>query len=185
MDEWSKKRGIMRRYNKTARFYDLLYAKEQSAKIEAALEKIIVKDNSAVLDVGCGTGLLFDYVKADAKIIVGIDVSREILFKAKERIRTLSNVHLILADADNLPVRDGVFDYVFAITLLQNMPKPLRTLTEIKRASAKNSTIIVTGLKKKFNREDFESLLRKLGLNVIEVKSENLKCHVAICSKLC
>jgi len=183
MGEWNKKRRIMRRYDLTAHIYDIRYAEEQAAKIEAALKSVSVEDNSVVLDVGCGTGLLFNHVADKAETIVGLDISRKILLQAKERSGKFANVHLIWADADNLPFNNEVFSHVFAITLIQNMPNPAKTLNEVKRFTKNNAVIVVTGLKKKFPLENFERLLRKFGLNVIEIKNANLKCYVAICSK--
>lgn len=184
MDEWSQKRDTMQHYNLTAKTYDLQYAEEQKAKIEAALEKVKLAKNSLILDVGCGTGLLFEYVAGKAETVVGLDVSRKMLQQARERSAKFGNVHLVLADADYAPFKNEVFSHLFAITLLQNMPNPGKTLTEIKRIAKKAAIIVVTGLKKKFSAECLEGLLRKLDLNIIEIiDGENLKCYVLICSK--
>ena len=69
--------------------YDERYAEEQKAKYKKALEVVNVADR-VVLDVGCGSGLFFSQVAAQADIVVGVDVSRKLLFKAKEQARTLS-----------------------------------------------------------------------------------------------
>lgn len=182
MSVWEKKRDIMRRYDLTARIYDMRYAEEQAAKIEAALKDVKV-DAGVVLDVGCGTGLLFSYVADKARMTVGIDVSIKTLLKAKERARNYADVHLVLADADNMPLRDKVFERVFAITLIQNMPHQAETLNEIRRVVKDNDLIVVTGLKKVFTKNKLEQLLKNAGLNIIAVKNECLKCYVAVCTK--
>lgn len=183
MNEWSQKRDVMRHYDLTAKIYDMQYAEEQAAKIETALESVKPEKQSMVLDVGCGTGLLFNYVANQAEMVVGLDVSRKILHEAKKQAEKFDNVHLVLADADYMPIRSGVFSHVFAITLIQNMPNPEKTLAEAKRVSAEHAVLVVTGLKKKFSLEAFEGLLRKLGLNIIEIRDgdERLKCYVAVC----
>jgi ubiquinone/menaquinone biosynthesis C-methylase UbiE len=183
MGEWVQKRRMMQRYDLTAHIYGMRYAEEQTAKIEAALKNVNLEKRSLVLDVGCGTGLLFDHVAEKVETIVGLDVSRKVLSEAKMRSEKHPNVHLIWADADNMPFRKGTFNYVFAVTLLQNMPNLIKTLDEVKRVTKKDATIVVTGLKKKFPLQIFETLLCKSGLHAIEVKNETLKCHVAICSK--
>ena len=184
MSEWNKKRRIMRRYDLTAQMYDMRYAEEQTAKIDAALKSVDVKRQSVILDVGCGTGLLFDHVATKAETVVGLDISKKVLFQAKGRSRKFMNVHLIQADADNLPFNDEAFSYVFAMTLIQNMPNPVKTLKEVERVTKNDAVIVVSGLKKKFSLEDFVRLLHKTGLNIIDIKNENLKCYVAICSKI-
>ena len=185
MSEWKLKRGSMRLYNMTAKSYDGQYAEEQRAKIENAFKSLKIDGQSLILDCGCGTGLLFEYVAEKADIVIGLDISKNILVEAKRRAKVFGNVSLILADADYPPFKNDVFSYVFAITLLQNMPNPKRTLAEICRVAEENAYIIVTGLKKKFPLKVFKSLLLKLGLSIIEISNSNesLKCYVAVCRK--
>lgn len=181
MKEWDKKRDVMRHYDLTAHIYDMQYAEEQTAKIDAAIKNIKIGKHSLVLDVGCGTGLLFKHIGNKVEMLVGLDISRKILLQAKRNAEKFSNVHLIWADADNMPIKENIFNYVFAVTLIQNTPNPLKTLKEIKRTAKRNAVIIVTGLKKKFPKEILEDLLQHIGLNIVVLKSESLKCHVAIC----
>jgi len=182
MDVWGKKRDIMRRYDVTAPIYDMRYAEEQSAKIEAALRHVEVQAG-VVLDVGCGTGILFGYVADKARMTVGVDVSMKTLLKAKERAKNHASVHLVCADADNMPLRAKVFDRVFAVTLIQNMPRQTETLNEIRRVVTDNALIVVTGLKKVFARGKLEQLLENAGLNIITMMNEDLKCYVAVCTE--
>lgn len=184
MDQWDKKRNVMQRYDLTAHLYDMRYAEEQTAKIEAAVKSINLEKHNLVLDVGCGTGLLSDYVANKARMVVGLDISRKILFQAREHAKKFPNVHLICADADTMPLKENIFDYAFAVTLIQNMPNPLENLNEVKRVTKETAVIVVTGLKKKFSLEVFEELLRNAGLNMFALKNENLRCHVAVCTKL-
>jgi malonyl-CoA O-methyltransferase len=184
MDQCDRKRNVMIRYDLTAHLYDMRYAEEQTAKIEAAMKNINLEKHNSVLDVGCGTGLLFGYVANRARMVVGLDISRKILCAARERAKRFPNVHLICADADNIPLKENVFDYAFAVTLIQNMPNPLRTLNEIRRVTRKNAVVVTTGLKKKFTLEAFEELLRNAGLDILALENENLKCHVAVCPRL-
>jgi ubiquinone/menaquinone biosynthesis C-methylase UbiE len=184
MSEWKKKRSLMHRYDLTASIYDMRYAEEQTAKINAVLEGLKIEKYSLVLDVGCGTGLLFSYVADKAETTVGLDISRKILLQAKKRAKNFLNTHLILADADNTPLKENICSHVFGITLIQNMPNPAKTLNEIKRVAKDDAVIIVTGMKKAFALEKFEKLLRDAGLNIIALKHEGLKCYAAVCSKL-
>lgn len=183
MSEWNKKRSVMKRYDLTAHIYDTRYAEEQTAKIEAALENLNIEKHSLVLDAGCGTGLLFCYVADKAETTVAVDISRKILLQAKKRAKNFANVHLILADADYMPLKGIVFSHVFGITLIQNMPNPVETLNEIKRVAKEDAAIVVTGLKKTFTRQVFEKLLQDAGLSVVSLKGEDLKCYVAVCRR--
>jgi ubiquinone/menaquinone biosynthesis C-methylase UbiE len=175
---WKHKRSVKRRYDLTAGMYDARYAEEQEAKYHAALAD--TKPTGLVLDLGCGTGLLFSHIASKATNVVGVDVSKGLLLQARERAKTLGNVDLIQADADHLPFKNDVFNAVFAFTVLQNMPKPLETLMEIRRTARDYAVVTVTGLKKTFSTKALEKLLRNAGLHVVSVKDEEkLKCYVA------
>lgn len=183
MNKWNQKRRIMRRYDLTAQLYDARYSEEQTLKYRAALQQLRITGDSRVLDVGCGTGLLFNHV-AGAETIVGVDVSGKLLLQAKERARSLRNVHLVQADADHLPFRDDSFSAVFAFTVLQNMPAPLETLKEIKRVAVFTALIAVSGLKKAFALHAFKELLENAGLTAISFKDDDtLKCYIAVSVK--
>ncbi|MEM3731076.1 MAG: class I SAM-dependent methyltransferase [Candidatus Bathyarchaeia archaeon] len=173
----------MERYNLTANLYDMRYAEEQEAKFKAALESLKTGNYGMVLDVGCGTGLLFRHVASKAEEVVGLELSKGTLLKAKERAKDFQNVHLVMADADVMPFQKDVFNTVFAFTLIQNMPEPAKTLNEIKRVAKETANITVTGLKKVFSIQKFENLLRNAGLKIVFLRGENLKCHVAVCIK--
>ena len=183
MSEWSKKRRVMHRYDLTAHIYDMRYAEEQAAKIEAAFEGFKVEKGSLVLDAGCGTGILFDYVADKAGTTVGLDISRKTLLQTKKRAKNFQRLYLILADADNMPLNGNIFSHVFSITLIQNMPNPAKTLDEIKRVAKDDAVIVITGMKKAFTLEEFEKLLQDAGFNIIALKDEGLKCYVAVCTQ--
>lgn len=183
MGEWEKKREVMERYDLTAHMYDMRYAEEQEAKFGAALRSLKAKKCGKVLDAGCGTGLLFRHVASKAEMVVGLEISKQTLLKAKERAQSFQNVHLVMADADFMPFRDCAFSIAFAFTLIQNMPDPAKTLKEIRRVTEDSAQIIVTGLKKIFSLQTFRSLLQNAGLETISLKEEGLKCYVATCLK--
>jgi ubiquinone/menaquinone biosynthesis C-methylase UbiE len=184
MSSWHKKRTVMRRYDLTACIYDMRYAREQADKIEAVLKNVGMEKHGLILDVGCGTGILFDYVADKADAILGLDLSKKTLLQATEHIREtrLANIHLIQADADNMPFCPDVFNRVFAMTILQNTPNPEKTLAEMKRVARNDAVFVVSGLKKIFARRAFERLLRNSQLKTLSFEDENLTCHVAVCA---
>jgi len=162
--------------------YDVRYAEEQTAKYEAALKSLKIQRDNSVLDVGCGTGLLFNHIATKTKTIIAVDASRKILLYAKSRAQSFPNIHLLQADADYLPLKDNIFDNIFAVTVVQNMPNPEKTLNEIKRVAKPDAVLVISALKRKFSLENFETLLLKLNLSVVEMKNENLKCYIAVCT---
>jgi ubiquinone/menaquinone biosynthesis C-methylase UbiE len=183
MWEWKQKRGTMRHYDRQAVVYDVQYVGEQNAKIEDALSSAELKPNELILDLGCGTGFLFQHINKTIRLLVGLDISSKALREAKKRAKNLSNTELIRADADNTPFPAHIFDRVFAITLLQNMPDPLKTISEMKRVGKTQAMFAVTGLKKKFTKESFADLLKKAQLKVSALETnQQLKGHIAVCT---
>ncbi len=184
MAEWKKKRKVMRNYDRLATIYDAQYSEEQNEKMKTALRSLHIKDEDYVLDLGCGTGLLFKHIGNRAKLLVGLDISTKILKEAKSRAKRFPNVAVLRADADLTPFPNEIFDAVFAITLLQNMPNPLLTLQEIRRNSKHHAFIAITGLKKEFTLDSFTRLLHEADLKVSVMKTNNhLKGYVAVCRK--
>ncbi len=184
MREWKKRREVMLHYNQTAASYDAQYADEQNTKIRAALSNVHLKENSLILDMGCGTGLLFLHIADKAKLLVGIDTSAKLLKQAQKRAKQHLNITLIQADADHTPFKNQTFHIVFAITLLQNMPDPTATLKEMIRITKPEATIVITTLKKKFTQKTIIKLLKKTKLKTTTMKTTpKIKDHIITCVK--
>ena len=183
-----EKRDVMRYYDELAGSYNSLYGDEQDLKIGLALGVVRLKDSDLVLDVGCGTGLLFDHIEESVSQIVGLDLSSGLLKVAAERskkIRERCKVSIIRADADFMPFREEIFDMIFAFTLLQNLPDPAVTVQEITRVAQTDSTIVITGLKKSFSEERIKSILGGRGIEVSIARTVNqAQDLMAVCRKV-
>ena len=162
------------------RLYDLRYEKEQRKKYETMLVEVEVNEREIVLDNGCGTGLLFEYLNTTS---VGLDISSGLLTKALKRVRDARDKHLIQGDAENLPIRDHVFSKIFAITLLQNIPNQARALEEIFRVGYRRAVVVVTALKKAFSEEAFKQVIESAGFVFMKyINDESLSDIIAILS---
>ena len=118
------------------------------AKLEAAknfLSPIITKfkDNSYVLDVGCGDGVHAYYLK---KIIpspkkisyTGLDISLEGLIKTQERDKDSVLLH---ANAAHIPLQSNLMDIVFSYGVIAYTDNPEKTLRELARVTKKGGLI--------------------------------------------
>jgi ubiquinone/menaquinone biosynthesis C-methylase UbiE len=183
MQNWKQKRGTMQHYDLLAAIYDKQYVEEQEAKIYAALKNMKLNLTDFVLDIGCGTGFLFPHVNKKVGFLVGAELSLQALQEAKKRTKNSSNIFLVQADADNLPFPDCLFDRAFVVSLLQNMPKPAKTLNEMKRTCKNQAQFVVTGLKKKFTQKDFVNILESVQLTIFDlITNQQLKDFVAVCT---
>lgn len=172
----------MQRYDLTAEIYEERYAEEQKAKYEAALKNVDAS-GGVVLDAGCGTGLFFSHIAGKANAIVGVDISRKLLLKARKQAESFENSFVLQADVDWLPFKEEVFSAVFAFTVLQNVPDPSKTLIELRRVAKPDGKIVLTGLKKAFPKTKFIGLLEKRAFKIISfLDNADLKCYVAVLS---
>lgn len=181
---WKEKKREIRRYDVTAHIYNLRYHKEQGKKYEAVLNLLEVTNGNLVLDLGCGTGLFIQRIAKLGCTIVGVDHSKKMLEETKRECSYLINVSLICGDADFLPLRENMFDKVFAFTLLQNMPEPRKTILEMIRVARIDSDLVLTAQKKIFTKERFMQLLGEIDLSVVKFfDDEGLKDYIAICRR--
>ncbi len=98
-----------------------------------------INKGEAVLDVGCGAGV--DSLVAAAMVgpngkVVGIDLIREMLERAKKNLRmtTFANVTFEKASAEDLPFPDASFNAVISNGVINLIPGKLKALKEIHRA---------------------------------------------------
>ncbi len=184
MNKWQRKLSVMRRYDLTAQIYEQRYTEEQENKFTVALEALPVTPSGFVLDVGCGSGLFFPYVAQKVEALVGVDVSRGLLIQAKRRARNLSNVFVVRADADYLPFKGGFFSFVFAFTVLQNMPTPATTLKELSQVGNRGAYFVITGLKRAVDLEALSTWVEHAGFLVISLRDDELlQCNVVVSVK--
>jgi len=164
------KRKIRDRYDDLGgRVYDLRYNEEQRLKYESMLAEVKVRPDDIVLDNGCGTGLLFEYVKA---YMVGLDVSVKLLSKARDRANDV--VQLVNGDSENLPFRPRVFHSVMSFTVLQNASSPERMLWEMDSVRREGGGLVVSTLKKALSKQEFIELFIKSNLKIKKfVDTEN------------
>jgi len=152
--------------------------------MEAVLRNVVLEMKDIVLDVGCGTGLLFPHIADKTQRLIAIDISRTLLKQAKKRAKQHPNIALIRADADHTPFKNQTFHALFAITLLQNMPNPTATLREIERITRPEATIGLTILKKKVTQTAITELLKKAKLKITILKTTTkTKDHIITCQK--
>jgi SAM-dependent methyltransferase len=82
-----------------------------------------------LVEVGCGIGRITRVLARRARRVVAIDVSPEMLARAREANADLGNVEWTLGDGATLaPVGDGEADGVFSHVVFQHLPDPELTL---------------------------------------------------------
>ena len=83
----------------------------------------------AALEVGCGTGLFLEKVARSGARIRGLDLSTDLLARARRRLAGLTGVALDCGNAQDMPYRDRSFDAVYGSSILHHVD-PAATLRE-------------------------------------------------------
>lgn len=112
--------------------------------------------NKNVVDIGCGASEYLKWLVNDCNILVGVDISIEMLKLCREDLG--KSIELVAADALNLPFRDEAFDISTTFQALHHFPNIDNALKEMVRIS-KNISIYEPNSDSFFHR--FLHLIRK------------------------
>ncbi|MBF0313274.1 MAG: glycosyltransferase [Oligoflexia bacterium] len=112
------------------------------ADIKSFLRFIIPK-NSAVLEIGCGTGDILSAVEPMSGRGVGIDISQEMVQRAQEKYPRLSFQQLRAENIDMLETHEA-FDFIIISDTLGHLEDIQKVLQKIKVISNKETRIIFT-----------------------------------------
>ena len=169
-----KGRVIRERYEATCKGYDELYRAEQYAKYAVALKR--VPPRGKVLDAGCGTALLAEYLRATGYLesldaYVCLDYSPCMLSIATWKLSALcppGRCVTVLGNVEKLPLPSGLFDVVYSFTVLDLVDDLYSSVTELLRVSRGP---VVASLLKKLNYKD---ALLELGAEVVGVTDKDV-----------
>ena len=136
--------AVRRAYARWAPIYDVSFGKIADAGRIRAVQAIN-KRRGKVLEVGVGTGISLSRY-SDHLEVTGIDLSPEMLARARERVarEKLDHVEDILEmDAGELQFDDGSFDTVVAMYVMTVVPDPEKVLGELERVCKPGGQVII------------------------------------------
>jgi trans-aconitate methyltransferase len=111
--------------------------KKLMARFEADLSELWARAQpQTILDVGCGEGVLTEQwarQNPNAKI-VGIDLDDQRLRREWDK-RRRPNLTFRVQEATSLPFADGEYEMACAIEVLEHVPDPAATLSEMSRVA--------------------------------------------------
>ena len=177
---------INRAYAVLSPVYDFLFDKIFYPGRVAGIDLLEIQPGNRVLEVGVGTGLNLPLYSRDCNV-TGIDISKEMLRKAEERVLTLgmANTKLMVMDGSRLAFPDDSFDRVIATYVISAVPDPVKTLLEMRRVCKPSGHLVILNHFKSENPVIgmFEKLLApvctKIGFNT-ELKLMPLLERVAL-----
>ncbi|MBI2595324.1 class I SAM-dependent methyltransferase [Candidatus Daviesbacteria bacterium] len=136
------KKSLKKHYNKKY-FEDRDYLDERIAyTIRILLEKNNFKK---ILDVGCGTGKIVNYLNQNRFDVIGTDSSIEAIKIARKFAVKSAKKKFIKADATKLPFKRATFDMITSISVIEHLTKKQVNifLKEAKRILKPNGIIFI------------------------------------------
>ena len=103
----------------------------KDAIINRILDNANVGENLDVLDVACGTGVLFPfYLERNVRSVTGIDISHEMARLAVEKHKDSENIRVICGDVEETRF-DKQFDSVMVYNAFPHFPDPERLIATL------------------------------------------------------
>jgi SAM-dependent methyltransferase len=112
-----------------------------------AIEKLLPQD-LVLADIGCGTGNLTFELARFAHRVIGVDLSQEMLRRARNVAgeKQLRNVEFRRGDALKLSLAAGSVDAAFCVMVLHFLANPQRAVAELCRITCAGGSVIVVDL---------------------------------------
>ena len=138
------------------------YDAVKAPQIDAGRELIAVagiRENDAILDLGCGTGKLTVELARLARLgrVTGLDPSPEMLAKAREASAAFGKLRLLELPAQTMEFVDE-FDLVFSNSALQWVKEQEQVMSRVSRSLRKGGRIAVQMPAKNFCAEFFDAV---------------------------
>lgn len=139
-DASARKKKLIERYNKEYLSYDKTRSSWVNGYVGLVEQEVVLSSlkHRVILEIGTGTGRYACLLRD--KYYVGIDLSRNMLSKAKHKARG----SYIRADGENLPFRERMFNSVLCSRTFRFIPNPLRALGEMHRVLVKGGRCVIS-----------------------------------------
>lgn len=143
-------------------YYDAMaegYERERHCGYHAFLDRVEVESvadlarGADVLEVGCGTGLILRRLAPLARRVAGVDLSAEMLRKARDRVPSV-----VQGSALALPFPDRSFDVAVSFKVLAHIPEVRAAVAEMARVVRPGGHVALEF----YNRHSLRALVKRL-----------------------
>jgi ubiquinone/menaquinone biosynthesis C-methylase UbiE len=142
--------------------WDLAFTAEDLERLSHIVDSLEVRKNMDILDLGCGTGILFDMLRrkiGENGSVTGVDFSIE-MAQIAHRNFPFANVNVVDADAAMLPFADSSFDMAVAFSAFPHFSNQERVLDETRRILKPKSMFYIIHLA---SSRELSRLHRRIG----------------------
>ena len=108
-----------------------------------ALERLSLSRDDRFLDVGCGTGAAVPLAAATVERAVGLDLSEQMVARAKELAVGIPAAEFVPGDSEQLPFADSEFNAILCTASFHHYPDPIRALSEMARVLKSDGRLVI------------------------------------------
>ena len=172
---------------KVQAFFDRLAATwddDREAKddvIGEILDRAGIEAGCMVLDVACGTGVLFPYyLERNVGSLTGIDLSPEMIRMAEEKYRD-SRLTLLTGDVEEAPL--GMYDRIVIFNAFPHFPDPQRLIATLSAHLSPGGRLTVAHDRSRFainGHHEQTATEVSMGLSPAETVAEWFGKHLAV-----
>ena len=151
-------------FNLWAPFYDRLFTTVFYQAIhQRLLEYVELKENAAVLDLGCGTGKLMNRLAAEFPTVkaIGLDLAPKMLREARTRNQYRKRLIFVSSRAESLSFADEQFDAVFCTMSFLHYPHPQQVFQQVSRVLSSGGRFYLVDVYR--GEHDFSSFIPSIG----------------------
>lgn len=123
--------------NQIATFFDTMAERWDAIsvhnpdKIRTILQLIPLHEGAAILDVGCGTGVLESYLLAyHPKRVVAVDIAPQMIRKARDKYAAAADV-LDFRCLDVMEIQEETFDYILIYSAYPHFMEPSKLIRHL------------------------------------------------------
>ena len=139
-------KNSVREFNSWAKNYDNPFNHFFFTHSNQAVVKLLsLTEVVSILDVGVGTGILIELVLLKSKMVrlFGVDISPEMVKRARKKFQGNNNVVIDLGSASKLPYKDNSFDFVTCSNSFHHYPNSFQSLKEMKRVLKQGGKVVL------------------------------------------
>ncbi|MBN1521352.1 MAG: class I SAM-dependent methyltransferase [Candidatus Aureabacteria bacterium] len=125
------------------------------------MDDIQLQKNDRVLDIGCGTGILFPFLQKTVTSgghVIALDFSSAMIRKA--RANSPHGISFIQAEAERIPIKDDFFDTAICFSCFPHFADKEKSLLEINRVLKEDGEIHILHTE---SREEINAIHKKAG----------------------
>jgi len=164
VDGDNSKEAARRKFDRWAGSYERDRRSRFNARPQReALAALELREVDCFLDVGCGSGAAVRAAAAVVARAVGVDISPEMIRRARELAAGLPRVEFVVGDSEALPFPDAAFTAVLCTASFHHYPGPERAVAEMARVLDRNGRLaIADGVRDLWTARLADAILRRL-----------------------